>query len=251
MSLMIRIVKSLLCIVIALFGATSLAQSQDTVLTIHAVNYPPYEIENTGSDGLLGFDVEVVVEAFKRVGQTAKVEYRPWERVKVMAKRGATLAMLSCAITEARKQYINYSDPISTTTRTYVAPRDFSGDVPRVIDDGKGFKVLAVAGYGTEYELDKANVAYYPAKSDESALKVLLSRNYDFFYSSREYIQYVAAGLEVVDKIQYFDLQQSKNYHLCFSRKWPNSKALHDMFNKGLAEIRADGTYDAIHAKYK
>ena len=250
MSLITRIEKSLLCIVIALFGATSLAQAQDTMLTFHAVNYPPYEVENPGSDGLLGFDVEVVVEAFKRVGRSAKIEYRPWKRVIAMAKLGKTVGMMSCAITDARKQFINYSDPISTASRTYVAAKSFSGDVPQTVVDGKDFKILAVAGYATEYELDKANVAYYAAPNDEMALKILLSRDYNFFYSSREFVQYVAIGLEIVDQIQYFDLQRQTNHHLCFSRKWPNSEALRDLFNKGLAEIRADSTYDTIHAKY-
>ncbi len=251
MTFISRFIKSVLCILIALLSITSLARADETVLTIQAVDYPPYEIENPGSDGLLGFDVEVVVEAFKRVGMSAKVEFRPWKRSLRMAERGTAVAVLSCAKTEDRDLYLYYSDPISAVTNAYVASKDYSGEEPLTITDGKGLKVVVVGGYSLANDLDKANVAYHPAPDDKSALNILLRRNYDFFYSPREFTEYMAVKLSIADQLQYFEVHGQLNLHLCFSQKWPNSVALHEMFNKGLAEIRADGTYDAIHAKYQ
>ncbi|WP_419904362.1 substrate-binding periplasmic protein [Kiloniella sp.] len=228
-----------------------LSQAQEPILTIHAVDFPPYEIENPGIDSLLGFDVEVVVEAFSRVGRQAVVDYRPWKRIVAMAKSGTTVAMLSCEKSPGRGEYINFSDPISKATRTYVASADFEGKVPRTMEDAKGMKILVISGYAAEKELKAANINYDPIIDDTSALRILLNRDYDLFYTAREFVEYIADGLKISDKIQYFDTGKQVYFHLCFSRKWVNSLALRDLFNQGLAEIRADGTYDAIHAKYK
>lgn len=227
------------------------AKAEETFLKIHAVDYPPYEIENPNADGLVGFDVEVITEAFRRVGRRVVVEFRPWKRIVAMAKTGTSLAILSCSKNTERDGYIYYSDPISTATRTYVASNLFDAPVPKTIDDVQGLKVTVVGGYGAEKELVSANIKYSPAKDDGTALNILLKRNYDLFYSGREFIQYVAGGMGISDQLQYFDMNKQVSYHLCFSKKWPSSKQLRDLFNVGLAKVRADGNYNVIHDKYK
>lgn len=240
-----------LCIAITLLSGAFQVQAENPTLTIHAVNYPPYEIEQPTADGLRGFDVEVATAAFERVGYALNVEFLPWKRIIAMARTGETLAVLSCGVAKDRNQYINYSDPISTTSRTYAAPLDYDGKKPQTIGDGKGAKVVSVSGYILTKELDAAGVDYFPATSDETALNILLKRDYDFFYTNREYIKYIAATLNMKGQFQYFDTKKPSLLHLCFSRKWPESDKLHKLFNKGLADIRADGSYDAIHAKYQ
>ncbi len=223
----------------------------ETELVIHAVDFPPYEIENPGPDGRLGFDVEIAVEAFKRVGIAARVDFLPWNRVLSMAEHGTTVAALSCAKAESRDHYFNYSDPISSSTNVYVALKDFKGRIPQTLADGKGFKIVVVAGYTNEFELRDAGIPYHPAVNDEGALNILIKRKFDFFYSTREFVQHIAVDLKISGKLQYFTTGNSVDFHLCFSRLWPNSKVLLEKFNKGLAEIRADGTFEAIHAKYQ
>ncbi|MFD2205615.1 substrate-binding periplasmic protein [Kiloniella antarctica] len=225
--------------------------ADETELVIHAVNYPPYEIENPGEDGLHGFDVEVVVEAFKRVDLSARVVFLPWNRVLSMAERGTTVAALSCAKAESRDHYFHYSDPISSSTNVYVARKDFKGRIPLILADGKNHKVVVVGGYINELELKEAGIPYLTATNDKAALNILFKRKFDFFYSTREFIQHIAVGLKISDKLQYFNTNHQVDYHLCFSRAWPNSEVLHEKFNNGLAQIKADGTLEAIHAQYQ
>ncbi|MEH6633006.1 MAG: transporter substrate-binding domain-containing protein [Halopseudomonas aestusnigri] len=246
-----KLMKFPLSIFLLLLCMTTMVRAQETVLTIHAVNYPPYEIENPDVDSLLGFDVEVVVAAFDRVGRRARIEFRPWKRIVAMAKAGTTTAMLSCGKSAGREEYIYYSEPISTATRTYAASLDYSYDTPHSIEDAQGQKILVVSGYVSEKELKAAGVDHEPIINDDSALRVLLNRDFDLFFTTKEFIQYVAGGLGLSKKLQYFDTGKQIPYHLCFSKGWPGSSTLRDIFNKGLAEIRADGTYDAIHARYQ
>lgn len=232
------------------FGIASIAKA-DHSLTIYAVNYPPYEIENPDVDNLQGFDVEVVTEAFLRKGYRATVDFRPWKRIVSMAKTGTALAILSCGKAAGREEYIYYSDPISAATRTYVALKDYAGDVPRSIKDATGKKIVVVSGYVSEKELIAEGMEFDPIIDDESALRVLQKRGQDFFFTSREFVEYLAGSLDISNQFQYFDTQKKVDYHLCFSKNWPHTEALRNIFNIGLAEIKADGTYDKIHAKYK
>jgi len=248
---MTTVVKLSLFLAFVLLGTVSFAQSKPADIIIHTVNFPPYEIETPGRGGLRGFDVEVAIEAFKRVGVSAKVEFLPWNRILSMAKKGTTVAALSCAITEERDHFIFYSDPISKATHAYVALKGFTGAAPQKLRDAKGYKIVAVRGYSNESHLKKEKIKYQYAMNDKAALNLLLKRDFDFFYSTGEFVKYTAVELNIADQLQYFELQSSKAYHLCFSRFWPNAEILRGKFNRGLAEIRADGTFDAIHKKYK
>lgn len=234
----------------ALIGVSSFAKA-DHSLTIFAVNYPPYEIENPDVNNLQGFDVEVAIEAFRRKGYRATVDFRPWKRIVSMAKSGTALAILSCGKSAGREDYIYYSNPISTATRTYVASIDYKGDIPHSIKDAQGKKIVVVSGYVSEKELIAEGMDFDPIIDDESALRVLQKRGKDFFFTSREFVEYIAGGLGLADQFQYFDTEKQVDYHLCFSKNWPHTEALRNIFNIGLAEIKADGTYDKIHAKYK
>lgn len=242
--------KNLFLITLAqgLFASAVFAE-QETV-TIYAVNYPPYSIETPKQDGLRGFDAEVVVEAFDRVGITAAVEYMAWARIMLRAEQGKITAALSCAKAKKRDHFIYYSTPISNATHSFVAKKTYDGETPRNLQDARDKKITVVDGYTTKLELKSAGIPYQAVINDEAGLNVLLKRDFDFFYTTREFVQYITSGKIIASQIKYFDVKET-SYHLCFSQKWPESKFLLTKFNKGLAVIKADGTYDKIHAKYQ
>ncbi|KLN61815.1 hypothetical protein WH96_05875 [Kiloniella spongiae] len=241
----------LVFVIFAQWILVSEAFSEQKKITIHAVHYPPYSIEKSQGKDLRGFDVEVVIEAFRRVSINAKVEFMPWSRILLRTEQGKTAAALSCAKDPSRDHYIFYSKPISHMTNSYIAKQDYQGEIPRTLRDGIGKKIVVVSGYVNELELKKAEVPYHPVLNDHAALNILLKRNIDFFYSGREFIKYITAGKSTGSELRYFDMPDRVPLHLCFSKNWPASKFILAKFNKGLAVIKSDGTYDKIHAKYQ
>ncbi|WP_417454555.1 substrate-binding periplasmic protein [Kiloniella sp.] len=224
--------------------------AEQETITIYAVNYPPYSIETPKQDGLRGFDAEVVIEAYDRVGIPATIEFMPWARIMMRAEQGKIAAALSCAKAKKREHFISYSPPISSATHSFVAKKTYDGETPRNLRDAHDKKITVVDGYTTKLELKSAGIPYQAVINDEAGLNVLLKRDFDFFYSTREFVQYITSGKIIASQIKYFDVKET-SYHLCFSQGWPSSKFLLTKFNKGLTAIKADGTYDKIHAKYQ
>ncbi len=220
------------------------------VLTFYAVDFPPYEFENPKSPNLRGFDVDVILKSFERVGIEAEIEFLPWKRIVSMTKSGEIAGMVSCAKKQDRDVYVHYSKPISGSTHAFVVTNRYKGQPLSRLEDAQGLRVLVVEGYTTEKELLNANVDYDKAMNDQLAITRLLERPYDAFYSTKENIEYMAKEQSFSDKVTIFDIMRIP-YHLCIAKKWPNSDILTAKFNEGLAALVKDGTYQTIHDKYR
>jgi len=226
--------------------------SSDSTAILYATDFPPYEIKNSPIGGLRGFDVEVIEAAFAREGQSVEFKFLPWKRIVRLIKSGQGAGMLSCAYNKEREEYVLFSNPISYTTRTFAVREDHTGVEILGFADAASLEVVVVSGYSSEKELITSDVPHKAVINDKVALNLLLFRNMDAFFTSKESVMWLAKKMGHSDKLRFFDLPQSKrDYHLCFSRKWPGVKSLANKFNSGLAQIKADGTLEAIHAKYR
>ena len=245
-SMRIRIVA---LIAICFCVVFSKAWAEDPPLRILAVHYPPYEFENP-VDGLKGFDVEVVEEAFMRIGKIAQVEFLPWSRAVEIVFAGQALGLLSCAKNVARDPYIYYSDPISFSSAGYFYRKDMPEPGYNSLEELRGKKVTAVLDYSTQKELEQLNIDHFSARSNKLALNLLVGKRVDFYYGSREANEFIAKQAGVFDQVK-FHLLNKNDFHLCFGKKWPRVEDLVSKFNNALSQMKADGSYKEIHDKYR
>jgi len=186
------------------------------------------------------------------VGQSVRFKFRPWKRVVHLVKAGKGAGMFSCVHTKEREQYLLFSDPISAVTRSFAVNKEYTGAEIKRFADVSSLKVVVVSGYATEKELANANIAYEAVINDKVALNLLFFRNFDAFYTTKEAMLWKTKEAGNGDKIRFFDIGQSQtNYHLCLGKNWPGVNGLLVSFNEGLAQIKANGVLDAIHAKYR
>ena len=170
-------------------------------------------------------------------------EFYPWARTLEMAKDGEVAAMLSCADTQKRREILIMSEPISSSTRVFLVRKDYKGPPLISFDDLRGLKVGAVKGYTSSDDLARHGIKHNISINDTAALKKLAKGRIDVFNTQLEMSQYLSQNLDMRDRFKWF-VHFKKNYHLCFSKKWPDVEKLVSRFNKGLKSIKEDGTYD-------
>ncbi|MCP4232585.1 MAG: amino acid ABC transporter substrate-binding protein, partial [Aestuariibacter sp.] len=103
--------------------------------------------------------------------------------------------------------------------------------------------------YNQHKELDELEIENFPVNSDQIAVTMIANKRIEFAYVPQEAAAYQAKKLGLADNVKY-KVFKSKKLHVCFSKKWPDIKSLVTKFNQSLADLKADGTYATIHARY-
>ncbi|MTI43738.1 polar amino acid transport system substrate-binding protein [Roseibium hamelinense] len=225
------------------------AAAAEERVTILAVHYPPFEMEEP-IDGLRGFDYEVVLEAFKRAGIEAEIQFVPWKRAMSDVENGQATGALSCADSPERSDLFFISDKISEENYGLYTRKGFKGPVLSNIADVAGVAVAAVSGYAIFDELNSADAVAIPLADDLSGLNMLDVERFNYLYAGRRNNDFLIKQHGLSGKFDFTEFR-SINYHVCFSKVYPGINDILRAFNKGLAEVRADGTYQAIHSKYR
>ena len=235
-------------LVFALVGRT-LPATAETAIFGTSINYAPYEIYPP-ENGLRGFDVEVVEAAFERAGVTVQIEYLSWARAMSMAKVGHFAGLITCTYRPEREEFFLFSDTISHTTDGFWMRRDSADPELKTIQDARGYSVGGILEYSSLKDLQKVNPEAVTFRTETRALKSLLMGSYQYLYLSMEVTEYLAKRMGSLEKLK-FSAIKTKDFVICFSKKWPGVEDLMAKFNKGLAAVKADGTYDKIHDRYR
>ncbi|WP_247653884.1 ABC transporter substrate-binding protein [Labrenzia sp. PHM005] len=212
-------------------------------------DYPPYEMAEPGG-GLRGFDYEVAVEAFRRMGFHADIRFLPWKRALSEAENGTTSGILTCAHHPDRERFILFSDPISVFTNGFFIRKAHDGPVIQKVEDVVGQPVASMAGYESLKVLQNLGAKPIEAQTTEIGLRMLAAGRFDYLLGAREQIEYTIRQEGLSGQFKFISLT-TKDFHFCFSRNFPGVEDLVEHFNAALAEMREDGTYDAIHGKYR
>jgi polar amino acid transport system substrate-binding protein len=246
----------LLAVSLVLLIAGTLAASVHAAgkLKIACNDFPPHKIEHPGPDGRLGFDVDIITEALRRAGWSIEVVYLPWKRALELAMRGDVDGLCSCSYVKEREEKLIFSDELGA-----VSVGLFARDAAALagideVADLKGRKVAVVGGYNLAGELEAAGAQVQATSSDKNALDMLIGGNIDLLYgyelTTRHFMGTEAQNL-VVD---YREMHRNP-YHFCITRAMAGAEQAMDAFNKGLAEMHADGSIarilDPYHVQFR
>ncbi|WKB54958.1 basic amino acid ABC transporter substrate-binding protein [Eleftheria terrae] len=211
--------------------------------------YAPFESQDSTGE-IVGFDIDVVRAVAAKAGIEVKFVNTPWEGIfNTLAQGDRDLLVSSITITDERKQTMDFSDPYFDAQQL-IAVRE-SSKVAK-FDDLKALKVGVQTG----------------TTGDEVVTKLLgkNSTNIKRFESTPLALQELQAGgvdAVVADNgvvVNYIANNQGAKFktvndagfapeHYGIAVRKGNTELL-EKLNKGLADIKADGTYDQIYAKY-
>jgi polar amino acid transport system substrate-binding protein len=208
------------------------------------IPYAPFEFTEPGSTEAIGFDVDLVkaIAATPGIGIT-DVEFirQPFDTIILSVAQGRfDMSASSFSITEERAQQIDFSDGYFTATQSVMVK---TGSDITSIDDLQGRKIGAQRGTtGADLAATVQGAEVLRFEIIDDAFNALAAGRVDGVINDYAVSAYAAErrdDLEIVDRNPTVE-----NYGLVFSKE---NTALRDAFNAGLAEIRANGTYDEIY----
>ncbi|MBR4530019.1 MAG: transporter substrate-binding domain-containing protein [Lachnospiraceae bacterium] len=242
-------VTLVLCMMLSLAACGSSSNVEGTAkkgVLVMATNaeFPPYEYHE--GDDIVGIDAEIAAAIAQRLGCELKIEDIAFDSIIPAVVSGkADIGLAGMTVTEDRKKSVDFSDSYASSSQVVIVKEDSgitglgdlgadsvvgvqtgtTGDIYCSDDDSIGTverynKGMEAVQALTQGKLDAVVIDSEPAK-------VFVSEN---------------PGLVILDE-SYTDEQ-----YAAAIRK--DNAALLNNVNQALAELKADGTLDAIVAKY-
>ncbi len=211
--------------------------------------YAPFESQNEKAE-IVGFDIDVVTAVAKKAGIEVKFVNTPWEGIFNNLQQGdRDLLVSSITITDERKQTMDFSSPYFDAAQL-IAVKENSKVAK--FDDLKKLKVGVQTGTtGDEVVsklLGKTNTNVKRFESTPLALKELEAGGVDAVVADNGVvINYVANNSASKFKTVSDKAFLPEQYGIAVKK---GNTELLDKINKGLADIKADGTYAQILEKY-
>ena len=211
--------------------------------------YAPFEFQNEKGD-IVGFDMEVAAAAAKKVGLDVKFVSTPWEGAfNALAQGDRDVLASAITITDERKQTMDFSEPYFQASQLIAVAE---GSKVTKLDDLKKSKIgVQTSTTGEEVVvklLGKTSANIKRFESTPLALAELAAGGVDAVVADNGVvIHYLANNPNAKFKSVNDASFAPEFYGLAFKK---GNAELVAQFNKGLADIKADGSYQKIYDQY-
>lgn len=230
-------------------GAQAAAQVQtvqEGVLTIGTnAAFPPFEY--IGDDGEpAGFDMALGKAIAEKLG--LKVEIQDMEFNALVAAVGSKIdiAIAGMTIEEERKEFVDFSDSYYDAVQYVIALADSAPAATADLENKNIGVQLGTTGEYTAEEIAGATVCPYDKAVD--AVNDLINGRVDFVIIDKNPAEVFVSNFEgkivAVDGAQ-FDFVPEE-----YAIALPKGSILVEQVNIALAELKADGTFDALVQEY-
>ncbi len=211
--------------------------------------YAPFESQNEKGE-IVGFDIDVVTAAAKKAGIEVKFVNTPWEGIfNALGQGDRDMVVSAVTITEERKATMDFSTPYFDAVQL-IAVKE-SSKVAKFADLKKlkvGVQTGTTGDEAVSKLLGKTNTSIKRFESTPLALKELEAGGVDAVVADNGVvINYVANNPGGKFKTVSDKEFAPEQYGIAFKK---GNTELQAKMNKGLADIKADGSYDQIFAKY-
>lgn len=221
----------------------------DKITIVSDTAYAPFEFMDTDHK-YKGIDVDIISEVAKRAGWDYEQTYPGFDpAMNAVVSGQADGLMAGTTVTDARKQKLTFSDTYYDTAIVVYTKKGSTGISDYKQLDGKTVGVKNGTAAQTWLEEHASEYGYTVKTFDTSDLmnNSLDQGNVDAAMDDKPVVQYA--------------ISQGKNYEMNMDgesvgsfafavRKGSKKEYLIDDFNKALADMKSDGTYDKIMKKW-
>ncbi len=211
--------------------------------------YAPFESQNEKGE-IVGFDIEVVQAVAKKAGIEVKFVNTPWEGIfNALGQGDRDMIVSAVTITAERKGTMDFSDPYFDAQQLIAVKQ--TSRIAKFTDLKKlkvGVQTGTTGDEAVTKLLGKTSTAIKRFESTPLALKELESGGVDAVVADNGVVvHYVANNPGGKFKMVADKDFVPEQYGIALKK---GNTELQAKLNKGLADIRADGSYDAIYTKY-
>lgn len=239
--------RTLTLLAAALIATASAADLGGRVVTVGSdTTYPPFEF--VAEDGTItGFDVELVDAICERVNCVAEFQSTAWDGIFAALAAGEfDMVASGVSITPERAQIVEFSDPYHIVTQAVAV---------RVEDAGVGFEELVAQDATVGAQTGTTNAYFAEDAFGRDRLNL-----YDTFAQAVQALLNGDVRGVVIDEVPADAFAAEYAGQIVVEIRglgedplglvFQIGSDLVDAFNEGLAEIAADGTLDALKAKW-
>lgn len=229
-----------------LLGLLLASPAWSETITAAADPYPPFVDATQPKQGIT---MQIVRAAYATQGYDIEMHFVPWARAINAVKDGEYDILPNAWWTQERAAFLLYSVPYLKTEIKFIKrkgdPFEYTG-----LESLNGKMVGIVRGYGYGDAFLNAGNFYRPEVGTimQNIKKLLLGR-IDLTLEDEIVVRAVLKqdAPELQQQIEFTQNPLStQELHVTSGLKNPRHKAIIEAFNKGLATIKANGTYDKI-----
>ena len=220
------------------------AETSDKEVLVMATNaeFPPYEYYE--GQEIVGIDAEIAAAVAEKLGCELKIEDMAFDSIIAAVSSGkADFGLAGMTVTEKRLESVNFSDTYAHATQVVIVPE--GSDIASVADlDGKKVGVQ-LGTTGDIYAEDIADATIERYNKGFEAVQALSQGKIDAVIIDNEPAKVFVAeneGLVLLD-----EAFTEEDYAMAIAKE--NTELL-EKVNKALAELKEDGTLQAIVDKY-
>ena len=229
---------------------STVAGAQD-VLTFNTMESAPYQSVEMENEGYL---VALTREAFRRKGYELIVKFVPWKRAIEETKHSDVDGIIGAWFEEQRTNSFAYTHAIGKSTLVFLQRSD-NDIVFETLEDLKGYRVGTVAGYIYTDSFDNAKfLNKVVGRSTALNVRALLYQRIDITPEVEEVVHYILKKKYPDHVGQIKRAGEPLAVHSIYniiSKNNPRHQQLVTDFNKGLQEMKRDGTYKRIYKDFE
>ncbi|PSJ46608.1 arginine ABC transporter substrate-binding protein [Zobellella endophytica] len=241
--------KTLLSLaLLASLGAT-VAQAEEVKFVTNAA-YPPFEFVDENNE-MQGFDIDLAKALCDVAALECSFHNQAFDSLIPSLKfRRYHAAIAAMDVTPERSEQVDFSDIYYENSAVFVAPQGKFGSLDELLSQTVGVQNGTSHQKYIQDKLEGEGLQSRPYQSVQDALLDMTNGRLDAVFADTAVVgEWLAKteGYEVVGEAITDDNYFGTGFGIAVTK---GNQELLDKLNQGLAELRANGTYDSLYGKY-
>ena len=224
-------------------------ESKKTYIIYSDNSFAPFEYLDKESNKYIGIDMDILAAVAQDQGFEYEVRNEGFDASMGAVQSGQADAMIAgMTITDERKETFDFADGYYDDGQILVVKNDSKIASENDLKDKK--VAIKISTMGAEYAesiKDKIGFTTSSYEGSPEMYQAVATGNADACFEDRSVVQYAIVNEKLALKTVGEVINPSQ---YGFAVKKGTNAELIEMFNKGLANIKANGKYDEILAKY-